>query len=302
MRQTPKIIVFCTDMLLCLFLILGTVFCMKGWGLVSVVFYVAGGAGAAAGIVFFILKKDPLLKTAFVLVCVAAIVLLTFIILNYTARLNELESNKEKIEALKKLIEDAGGWAMSVYVLVQILQVVILPLPAAVCYIPGTLIWGAGMATLLASIGVIIGALICYFLGRIFGRRIVEWIAGKETCDKYADYLGKRGKGLFVIMQILPFFPDDILCMIAGLTRMNFPFFLVTMLVVRPAIVAAYCYLGSGEIIPFSGWGIPVWIAIFAVCIVLAVLSFKYQDRFESWLRSKFVKDGKGDGSEKSEK
>ncbi|MDE6104060.1 MAG: hypothetical protein K2G38_00020, partial [Clostridia bacterium] len=82
--------------------------------------------------------------------------------------------------------------------------------------------------------------------------------------------------------------PDDILCMVAGRTSMNFPFFFLPMLLVRPLIISAYCYLGNGTLIPFSGWGIPVWIAIFAVCIVLAVLSFKYQERIEKWLVSKF--------------
>ena len=161
---------------------------------------------------------------------------------------------------------------MAVYVLVQILQVVILPLPALVCYVPGVYIWGAGIATLLASAGVLIGALICYFLGRMFGRRVVEWIAGKDNTDKYADYLGKRGKILFVMMQILPFFPDDILCLIAGLTR-------------------------SGTIIPFSGWGIPVWIAIALACVVLAVLSFKYEDKIKDFLKRLVSKKRKGETS-----
>ena len=87
-------------------------------------------------------------------------------------------------------------------------------------------------------------------------------------------------------MQILPFFPDDILCMVAGLTAMNFPFFLATMILVRPLVIAAYCY---GSLIPVDQpWGIAVWVTIFVVCIVLAVLSFKYQERFENWLVNKF--------------
>ena len=275
---------------------------MSGWGiLVRVALYVAGGAGILAGVLFFILKKDALLKTVLVLITCAVLVLTAVIILNYTAHLNELESDEEKLAKLTELIQSVGGWAMVVFVLLQILQVVILPLPALICYLPGVYIWGPGMATLLASIGVLIGAVICYFLGKLFGRRVVEWIAGKETTDKYADYLGKRGKGLFVIMQILPFFPDDILCLVAGLTGMNFWFFLATMILVRPAIVATYCYLGSGELIPFSGWGIPVWIAIFVVCVVLAVLSFKYQDRLESWLKRKIFKKSCEDETESTD-
>lgn len=286
--------------------ILGAALLMSGWSLlIRVALYCAGGIGIVLGILFFVLKKDALLKTAMVLQTCVVLLLTVVIILNYTAGLNELEDDAEKIKALTDLIVSAGGWAMAVYVFVQILQVVILPLPAVVCYVPGTYIWGPGMATLLASVGVLIGALICYLLGRLFGRRIVEWIAGKESTDKYADYLGKRGKVLFVIMQILPFFPDDILCLVAGLTKMNFPFFLVTMMLVRPAIVATYCYLGSGELIPFSGWGIPVWIAIAVVCVVLAVLSFKYQDKIEGWLKSKtdklFKRDKKSSESENNE-
>ena len=62
-------------------------------------------------------------------------------------------------------------------------------------------------------------------------------------------------------------------------------------MLVRPLIIAAYCYLGSGTVIPFDQpWGIAVWVVIFAVCIALAVLSFKYQDKVEKWLVEKFTK------------
>lgn len=306
MRTYAKIIILSVLIALSAYDILGAALLMSGWSLlIRVALYCAGGIGIVLGILFFVLKKDALLKTAMVLQACVVLLLTVVIILNYTAGLNELEDDVGKIKALTDLIVSAGGWAMAVYVFVQILQVVILPLPAVVCYVPGTYMWGPGMATLLASVGVLIGALICYLLGRLFGRRIVEWIAGKESTDKYADYLGKRGKVLFVIMQILPFFPDDILCLVAGLTKMNFPFFLVTMVLVRPAIVATYCYLGSGELIPFSGWGIPVWIAIAVVCVVLAVLSFKYQDKIEGWLKSKtdklFKRDKKSSESENNE-
>ncbi len=82
---------------------------------------------------------------------------------------------------------------------------------------------------------------------------------------------------------------------------MNFAFFAVTIVVVRPLIIAAYCYLGSGTIIPFSGWGIAAWVAIVAVCVALAVLSFIYQDKVERWLVKKFAKKKNGLNDEKEE-
>ena len=113
----------------------------------------------------------------------------------------------------------------------------------------------------------------------------------EDKIDKYLDILSTRGKGPFVIMQLLPFFPDDVLCILAGVTNMNFWFYLMTMLVIRPIVIAVYCFLGSGSIIPFSGWGIPVWILIFMIFITLGILTYKYQDKIDEWfLKHKTIK------------
>ena len=267
---------------------------MYGWGLfVKILCYGIAAVGLVFDIAVFVLDREALLKTCFLVLLCTAVVVTVIAVLSNLASLNDYPTDGEKITRLTEIIRSTGEWGMLVYVLIQILQVVVLPLPAAVCYIPGSLIWGGLTSTLLASAGVISGSLIAYAIGRFFGKRAAEWIAGKEAVEKYAKFIGNKGKVIFLLMQILPFFPDDILCIVAGLTSMNFAFFIVTIVVVRPVIIALYCFLGTGSIIPFSGWGIPVWISIFAVCIVLAVLALKYQDRFEKWLVSKFRKKDK---------
>lgn len=291
MSTKNKIIILSINILLCAAIALLTVFLMDGWGVLArVVFCCVAGAGAIASLTAYFLKKDAIFKSAFILTVCAAVFLAAFIIVGKVGNISEYETEEEKIAALKQMLVNTGGWGMLVYFLIQVLQVVILPLPALVCYLPGAYIWGPLIATLIASAGVICGSLICYVIGKFWGKRAVEWVAGKENTEKYAAYLGKRGKVVFVLMQLLPFFPDDILCMVAGLTAMNFPFFLITIVLVRPLIIAGYCYLGSGTVIPFDQpWGIAVWVAIFAVCIVLAVLSFKFQDKIEKWLVEKFT-------------
>lgn len=292
MSKKSRTIILIANFILCAAIALLTAFFTGGWGvLVRIVFYCVSGAGIIVSLIAFFLKKDAIFKSAFILVICSAIFLAAFIIVGEVGHINDYETNEEKTEALKKLLESTGGWGMLVYFLIQILQVVILPVPAIVCYLPGALIWGPLTATLIASAGVICGSLICYAIGKFWGKKAVIWIAGKENTEKYANYLGKRGKVIFVLMQILPFFPDDVLCMIAGLTAMSFPFFLAVIIIVRPLIIAAYCYLGSGTVIPFDQpWGIAVWVIIFAVCIVLAVLSFRYQERLEKYLVEKFSK------------
>lgn len=289
MTPKNKIILQTANVCLCAAIALLTVFFMQSWStFVQIIFYAIAALGLAAEIVFLILKKEFIVKVTFITELIAALILGVFVLLGVFAHLNDYPTDEEKIQAVINLIRSTGKWGMLVFVLIQILQVVVLPLPAVVCYVPGAIIWSPLTATLLASAGVIIGSMICYFLGRKFGRKALVWLAGKDATEKYADYIGNRSKGIFLIMQILPFFPDDVLCIIAGLTAMNFPYFAGVIILVRPLIIAAYCFFGNGSVIPFSGWGIPVWIAIIAVFAVLAVLSFKYQKKFEDWLFSKF--------------
>ena len=299
MNKKEKYIILIINTLLCIGAIVFTVTMMYGWGVfVKIVCYIIPSVCLITAVVTLLLKKYILYKTCFVVSVCAFIIVCAISIISKTAQLDKYPTDSQKIERLTEIIRNTGKWGMIVFVLIQILQVVILPLPAVVCYVPGSRIWGAGIATLLASAGVLIGSLTAYFIGRFFGKRAVEWIAGKETTEKYINYIGNKGKIIFVLMQILPFFPDDILCMIAGLAAMNFPFFLAVMVIIRPMIIAAYCYLGNGSVIPFSGWGIPVWIAIFTVCIVLALLSLKYQDRVEKWLVAKFRKKNTDDNND----
>lgn len=202
--------------------------------------------------------------------------------------LSEILSDAEK---LRRMILDAGVWGYAVFFAIQLLQVVVLPAPAAVFHLAGTLVYGPNLAFAFSSVSVIIGSVIAFFIGRVCGKRAVEWCIGKEMTEKYTKMLGKKGNLLFVIMQLLPFFPDDILCMVAGLSPMKFSFFLPTVILVRPIFIAAVCYFGTGDIIPFHGWGIPVWIGIFLFFGIAFILYVRYQGKIEAFLRRTFTKD-----------
>lgn len=284
-----------TITLICVFIsaaiIISAAFLMSGWSVVTqAVIYSLGGAFLVASVVLCILKRDKLLKSAFVLLICVAIVYIALVITNNAAGLDKYDSDGKKLAHIVELIKNTGGWGMTVFVVLQILQVLILPLPAVICYVSGVQIWGAWIAFGLACLGVFIGSMLCFVIGRKAGKRAAYWIAGKETVDKYAQIIGSKGKVPFIIMQLLPFFPDDILCIIAGLSTMNTAFFITVMLTVRPVVIAVYCFLGSGDIIPFGGWGIPVWITIFAVCIVAAVLAIKYQEKIDAFFKRVFTK------------
>ncbi|MDE6614728.1 MAG: VTT domain-containing protein, partial [Clostridia bacterium] len=84
-------------------------------------------------------------------------------------------------------------------------------------------------------------------------------------------------------MFLLPFFPDDILCIAAGMTNMTYWQFFALMLITRPIniLVMEGAFKGISAI-PLTGYGIPIWIAIISVVLLTVILAFKYSNKIEN--------------------
>lgn len=240
-------------------------------------------------IVFALLKKDSLMKSCFSLSIVALIIIAIFTAFNLLGVFENF-SDSDKV---KDLILSYGGAGYIIFALLEILNIVVLPIPALILHLAGVAIFGAWQAFLISYISVLIGSFISFFIGRIFGKRVVEWCIGKELTEKYSKVLGDRGYFAFILMQILPFFPDDILCMVAGLSSMKLLHFTIAMVLIRPIYIATVCFFGTGSVIPFSGWGIPVWIAIFVVLTIVFVLYCVNHKKIEAWFETKFKSKSK---------
>ena len=210
-------------------------------------------------------KHESIYKTLVLTSIFAAFVLVCYIILDSSGFLDKFND----IDALRSFVRNTKQWGVLVYIGIVIFQVIFLPIPSAVVAVLGTVLYGPTYAFLFMTAGTIIGSVITFLLGKIFGRKLAVWVLGEEKTDKYANMINEKGKFLFVVMMLFPFFPDDIICLIAGITKMSLKFFTIAITLTRPVMIAFMCYFGSGTIIPFKGWGIPVWIAIFAVTIIL---------------------------------
>lgn len=198
----------------------------------------------------------------------AGLVLVGYLILDRTGLLAKFTD----FNTIKQFILNTKQWGILVFLLLTVFQVVLLPIPSAVTILIGVAIYGPLVAFILSTIGTIIGSLIAFSLGKVFGKKLVTWMVGEEKTEKYADIVGNKGRFLFIMMLLFPGFPDDMLCLVAGITSMSYKYFLIVVCITRPIMIAFTSFFGSGEIIPFRGWGIPIWIAIFCAAIVLFLL------------------------------
>ena len=222
--------------------------------------------------------KRKILRAVIVLGVLGILCLAIFLPLYFTGALEKIRS----AEDLQNIIQSGGVWSYLIFFAIQFLQVTFLPIPAAVTTVAGTVIFGPWVTLGISFVAVMLASAFSFFLGRKVGKKLVIWVAGEKDYQKWSEKLGK-GKFVFFLMMLLPVFPDDILCMIVGTTTMTWRFFLVTNIITRPIGIACTCFLGSG-IIPFEGWWIALWAVLAILCLLLFILSYKFQPQIENFI------------------
>lgn len=188
------------------------------------------------------------------------------------------------VQTFKDFILSTGPYGMIVYTLIQLLQVMFVPIPSLIITLTGVLIYGPFVASVLCCIAVVGGSILSFTLGKTFGFKLVAWVVGRDSALKYASVLNKRGKFFLTIAFLLPLFPDDALCLIAGMTTMEYKDFILISSITRPIGVICMCYFGGGYIIPFTGWGLYVWGFLLVLIIIAVIMVYKYQDKIEDFI------------------
>ena len=189
----------------------------------------------------------------------------------------------------KSLLDRAGGFAAVAFIFISFLQVTILPIPSTITILIGVSLFGIWQSAILSFVGILIGSVFAFFLGKTFGVRLVKWIAGENAIQKYKHITGGRDGLIFFFMILLPFFPDDILCLVAGMSDMSYTKFLIIQLIARPPGILVVAALGTGAFnIPFAGWGILVWIIAIIAIIYMIFALFKYSGSLIQALRDSY--------------
>ena len=172
----------------------------------------------------------------------------------------------QKLEALRTYFESWGSLAPLVYVVIVTVEVVVAPIPGAMLYLPGGVIFGGFWGGLLSLVGNVLGAgLACGLTRTIVGRRWSESFFDGSTLRKYKVLLERRGMGLIALLRVNPLTSSDIVSYAAGLTTVP-----IWKVMAGTCVgMAPLCFVQSyfaGEVIAAAPW--LIWPLVVA-CIVL---------------------------------
>jgi uncharacterized membrane protein YdjX (TVP38/TMEM64 family) len=187
--------------------------------------------------------------------------------------------SRADIDGLRTYLKGFGIWAPIMSMALMVLQALAAPLPAFVITFANAWIFGWVKGAFYSWTGAMIGASLCFWIAKAFGRPVVEKLIGKKSIETTDRFFERYGKSSVLIARLLPIVPFDIVSYAAGLTNMGFwEFFWATGLGQLPATIV-YSWLGENlsPSAKYLFWAITGFLS-------LLIFSMAIKKRFEARL------------------
>lgn len=193
-------------------------------------------------------------------------------------------------DQVAQFVSTFGNGAPIAFMALQVLQVVLAPVPGEATGFIGGYLFGTVRGFVYSSMALAVGSWINFAIGRFLGRRYVRrWIPAEKLA--HFDYLLKRqGIIVLLILFVFPGFPKDYLCLFLGVTAIPLKAFLLIASIGR--MPGTLMLSIQGEFVFQKNYAI--FAVVFGVTVLAAVLSIRYRETIYRWMERL---NGKTDGS-----
>ncbi len=128
-----------------------------------------------------------------------------------------------------------------VFIFFQVLQVVVSAIPGEFVQIAGGYVYGTLFGTIYSTTGILIGAVIAFYIARLIGFRLVKDLVPDNKLERFNFLINNpKSEITMFILFLIPGVPKDILIYLAGLTPIKpVPFFIIFIIARFPFILVA---------------------------------------------------------------
>ena len=231
------------------------------------------------------MKKIKLEKSQIWSGAVLLAITIAAVVLYFVGRARGWMSMFNSVGELQEYVSGYGAWAPLVFFALQVIQVILAPVPGSVTTLFGGIFFGFWKAMIISVAAVLVGSIILFLLAKYLGRPLVTRLIGEKRVEKYMEKMSARQFWVLFMMFLMPFFPDDVLCLMAGLTAIKLPGFALLVLVTRPWGLVFSALVGSG-VITIPIWG---WVLIGLASAALLFISIRYPDKLEEWMSGRIL-------------
>lgn len=124
-------------------------------------------------------------------------------------------------ERMLHFLQSLGPWGFAGLISLQVLQVLVAPIPGDLTGLLGGFLYGPFWGTILSTIGLTIGSYVAFAVARFLGRPLVEKLVPAEALQSFDYLLHQKGAFLAFLLFLIPGVPKDYLCYILGLGQFS---------------------------------------------------------------------------------
>ena len=190
------------------------------------------------------------------------------------------------LEGMQRYIAHFSPYSELVFFILQLVSVILAPIPSNITAAAGGLLFGVWPSFLLTAAAVTIGSTVVFLLARIIGKRFVGRFVSEKVSTRYLEVIQRKRDVFLILVFLFPFFPDDLICILAGLTDISLVRFTVIVALTRHWGLLVACAIGG------NAMSIPIWgmVLIGLGGLALFLLGMKYGDRIEEQFIERFRK------------
>lgn len=184
--------------------------------------------------------------------------------------------------AVTKSIQGYGIWGPVILFILFILQTFFAFIPGQALMVASGYIYGFTGGLLITWTSLVVGGQAAFWLARRYGRPFAEYWISAPILDRWDKSAAGQGVGFYIITLIMPFFPNDAMCYVAGLGNMSHRRFLVANTIGRGIASLFTVLIGAfSEQLPSLIW---VGVGIF---IVLGAVGWFFAQRYNKLAQQK---------------
>jgi len=131
------------------------------------------------------------------------------------------------LDAVTASIKGYGLWGPAILCILFILQTFLAFIPGQVLMVASGYVYGFSGGILITWASLVLGGQMAFWLARRYGRPFAEKWISTSVLDRWDKSAAGQGIGFYVITLVMPFFPNDAMCYVAGLGNMSHRRFLI---------------------------------------------------------------------------
>lgn len=140
--------------------------------------------------------------------------------------LAQLQNLQSEGAALRARILAGGHLAPAIFILIQVAQVVLAPIPGEASGFLGGYVFGAWPGFIYSSLGLTIGSALAFGAGRLLGAFFTEHFRHTRVYLRFNHLVSRCDFLIPFVLFLLPGFPKDSLSYLLGMSSMPWPAFL----------------------------------------------------------------------------